>query len=114
MGAKIIFAGVVLITAGVALIIAGIALVDAWVLWSEGTAATDTRGWTIIRQLANDRDLTTTVVQVEPEFSKERSVYDAAVRTCAFFERTGTFALSVSSYPAITFQTPALSWVAGS
>jgi hypothetical protein len=56
--------------------------VETRLLWLNGTEVNpDTRGWSIVRQLANDDDLTATVVQIQPEFAKKRSVYDAAVTT---------------------------------
>jgi hypothetical protein len=61
----------------------GVALTTAALLVLSGCddPEADTRGWTIVRQLANDDQLTTTVVQIAHEFVKQRSVYDAAVKT---------------------------------
>ena len=53
----------------------------------------DTRGWTIVRQLANDDDLTTTVVEISPESVKDRSVYDAAVTTLCSLRKHGNICI---------------------
>jgi hypothetical protein len=63
-------------------------------LWlNRNEVNTETRGWTIVRQLANDDDLTTTVVQIQPEFSKDRSVYDAAVAALCSIRKHGNICI---------------------
>lgn len=49
--------------------------------WLGFRTAADTRGWIVLRQLDNRDAVTTTVVEIKPEFVKVRSIYDAAVKT---------------------------------
>jgi hypothetical protein len=66
------------------------------IIWNgaeETGTSPDRRGWTILRQLANDDDLTTTVVQIQPEFAKDRSVYDSAVTTLCFLRKHGNICI---------------------
>jgi hypothetical protein len=53
----------------------------------------DTRGWTVFRQLDNRDEITTTVVQIDPGSAKDRSVCEAAVKTLCSMRMHGNICI---------------------